>query len=86
MTKLSVNQVINKSFILWGIKPQKLRVYYKKELETRIKPVRVPCIVIDYQDNKREWFVFYMTSDKLYSCTIDDITGTGNTESFNNFN
>ncbi len=82
-SKLSVNQAINKSFILWGIKPQTNRIYYKYELETRQKPVKVPCTVIDYQNEKREWLIFYVTENKLYSCTIDDITGSGNITSFN---
>lgn len=84
MTKLSVNQAINKSFILWGLKPTKLRIYYRWELEKRERPVRIPCLVIDYLEDKREWLIFYTTELKLYSCTIDDITGMGSTQSFDN--
>lgn len=82
MTKLTVNQSINKSFILWGIRPKKLRIYYRWDLEKRKEPVKIPCIVVDYFDNKREWLIFYVTVDKLWSCTIDDITGTASITSF----
>ncbi len=87
MSKLSIYQAINKSFILWGIKPStKVKIYYKFDLEKRKNPVRLPCIVVDYQENKREWLIFYMTDDKLYSSTVDDITGSASIQSFNDVN
>lgn len=33
---------------------------------------------------KREWTIYYFTDEKLYSCTLDDITGNGSTQLFNN--
>lgn len=75
--KLTVYQVINKSFIAWGIKNKnKLRVYYKWELENRKRNIRIPCVIVDYEASKREWYITYFDlNDRLYSCTIDDITG-----------
>lgn len=75
--KLSVFQVIKKSFIAWGIKnDSKIRIYYKWELEKRTRPIQIPSIIVDYEENKREWYITYFNdNDVRYSCTIDDITG-----------
>ena len=75
--KLSVFQAINKSFIVWGIKnDKKIRVYYKMELESRKHKVRIPCVIVDYNDIKREWHIMLAREDNtLKSCTIDDVTG-----------
>lgn len=86
MAKLSVYQAINKSFILWGIEVKhRIRVYYKWTLINRVKPIKIPCVVVDYSKNSREWSILYIT-DKVLSCTIDDITGTGSIRSFDNIN
>lgn len=84
MPKLSVYQAINKSFLLWGIKPVELRVYYKWELKKRKRPIQIPCIIVDYSRNNREWIIIYKTQQKVFSCTIDDITGTGSIQLFDN--
>ena len=83
--KLSVYNVINKSFIAWGIKNDKqLRVYYKWDLEKRKTPMQIPSIVIDYDTLKREWYVnFIDINENVKSCTIDDITGSSSISSFN---
>ncbi|QKF93788.1 hypothetical protein QKU48_gp0330 [Fadolivirus algeromassiliense] len=74
--KFTVIQVIKKSFIAWGIKNEsKLRIYYKWELENRKHNIKIPCIVIDYNVDKREWYINYFENDSIHSCTIDDITG-----------
>lgn len=79
--KLSVYQAIQKSMILWGIKnDKKLRIYYVWDLEKRTRSVRLPCIVVDYKPKTREWNIFHYDDDKIMSCTIDDITGTGSTQ------
>ena len=86
MTKLNIYQVINKSFILWGIKPDtKIRVYYQWNLHMKRKPIKTPCIIVDYTKESREWSIVYIT-DKLMSCTVDDITGSGSIQSFDNVN
>ena len=73
--KLTVTQAIRKSFIAWGIKNKhKVRVYYEWELETRKRAIRTPCVVVDYDPDKREWYVTYF-DERTYCCTIDDVTG-----------
>lgn len=80
--KLTVYKAINKSFIVWGIPVKdKIRVYYKNELEKRTKPCVPPFIVVDYDANKREWYINYI-NDKMYSCTINDITGSTSMQIF----
>jgi len=76
--KLSVYQAINKSLISLNIiMDDRIRIYYQWELKKRIKPLQIPSIIIDYDENKREWYVYYMDpNEKIYSCTVDDITGT----------
>ena len=83
--KFTVYQVIQKSMILWGIKHE-LKIYYRWELEKRKKPVKLPCLVVDYDKNKREWNIFLYDDKKILSCSIDDITGTGTIKSFDNVN
>ena len=75
--KLSVYQAIKKSFIAWGIKTDtKMRIYYKWELEERTRKIRIPCIVVDYDQSKREWYItLFNDQNKVNGCTIDDITG-----------
>lgn len=85
MSKLTVDKAINKCFILFGIKPQeKTPIYYKSYLETLTDKITMvyPCVVVDYEHEKREWRINYLTVGKIYSCTIDDITGTGYISSF----
>ena len=86
--KLSVYNVINKSFIAWGIKnDKKLRVYYKWDLENRTRPIQIPSITVDYDKIKREWYITFININKnIHSCTIDDITGASSISSFNFFN
>jgi len=86
--KLSVHTVINKSFIAWGIKNDtKTRVYYKWELEKRTAPLAIPCVIVDYDKTKREWYINFIDKDKkLNSCTIDDINGSSAITSFNFIN
>jgi hypothetical protein len=79
MSKLSTYNAINKCMILWGIKTKSnTKIYYKNDLDTRTKPIILPSIVVDYNNKKREWYINYIdVNQKIYSCTIDDITGTG---------
>lgn len=80
MPKMSIYKVINKSFLVWGIKvDDKIRVYYKHQLKKRTKPLISPFIIVDYDSNEREWYITYITNQrnsKVYSCTVDDITGS----------
>lgn len=78
--KFSARQVVNKSMILWGISDdikKQLRIYSRKNLETRTKPVLSPCIVVDYNKDKREWYIFLYSEEQILSCTVDDINGNG---------
>lgn len=85
--KLSVYQAINKSMILWGLnRKEKMRVYYKWELEKRDKPMKIPCIIVDYSVETREWSIYIHLDKQILSCVIDDITGTGSIKSFNDVN
>jgi len=83
--KLSVYTAINKSFLAWGIKhDKKIRVYYKWELENRVRPIQLPSIIVDYDNDKREWYINFINVNKhMNSCTIDDITGSSSISSFN---
>jgi len=82
--KLLVYNVINKSFIVWGIKPNsEIRVYYKRELDKREKPIIIPSIIVDYAHQLREWYINYIDiNNKIYSCTVNDITGSTAIASF----
>lgn len=75
--KLSVHKVIEKSMILWSIKTTaKTRIYYAWELKKRTKQLSYPCIIVDYDKKKREWYVNYVYENgDMEACTIDDITG-----------
>jgi hypothetical protein len=75
--KLSVYKAINKSFIACDIKNDtNIRVYYKWNLENRKNPIQIPCIIVDYDQNKREWYINYIGINKeMKSCTVNDITG-----------
>ena len=85
--KLTVYQAIKKSMILWDIKDdEKMRVYYKWQLEKREKPIRLPCIIVDYVKEIREWSILIYINKRVLSCTIDDITGTGAIRSFDDVN
>jgi hypothetical protein len=82
--KFSVSKAIKKSMILWDIDKdiqKQLKVYYRSDLETRKKPVLSPCIVVDYNKNKREWYIFLHSDKEILGCTIDDITGSGSIKS-----
>lgn len=75
--KLSVYTAVNKSLIAWGIKnDHRIRIYYVSELNKRTRPIRYPCIVVDYNREKREWYINYISpNQEIIACTIDDITG-----------
>ncbi len=76
--KLSTERVINKSFIVWGInKNNKLKIYYKWSItndEYDEMQKLDEFLLVDYDNKKREWYVTYINSGKILSCTIDDIT------------
>ena len=82
--KLSVYKAINKSFIVWGIKLDfAIKVYYKKELEKRKKLIVIPCVIVEYNNIMREWYINYCDiNNKMYSCTVNDITGSTSIISF----
>lgn len=82
--KLTVYKAINKSFIVWGIKLDfVVKVYYKKELEKRKKSIVMPCVIVDYNNNMREWYInYYDINNKIFSCTVNDITGSTSIVSF----
>jgi len=75
--KLSVFTAIQKSMIAWGIKnDHKLRVYYSWGLKKRDRPLSYPCVIVDYDKKKREWYINYVSENgDIKSCTIDDIIG-----------
>jgi hypothetical protein len=76
--KLSTYKAIQKSMILWGIEnDEELRIYYRWNLEKRKRPVKTPCLVVDYNKDAREWYIFFYSDEQILSCTIDDVTGTG---------
>lgn len=82
--KLTIYQVINKSLISWGIKANKnLPVYYKwdkkrlPKINSKTGSIIFPFILIDYDKNKREWYINLLKEhDKILSATVDDVTGT----------
>lgn len=70
MPKLTTHKAIKKAILSWQIKLNNVPVFYKWSK----KPVPKPSfILIDYK--KKEWTVNYITSEKIYYATIDDITG-----------
>jgi hypothetical protein len=72
---MSVEKVINKSFIVWGKKfTDKIKVVCKWTVD-EVK-YRNFLVVIDFEKYKREWYVTYFEGNKVYSCTIDDISGS----------
>lgn len=85
--KLSIEKVINKSFILWG------KVYDKNKIKIILKPNideeqyqklqhYKQFVIIDYSSKKREWYVTYFNNGEVLSCTIDDISGGYSITSF----
>jgi hypothetical protein len=76
-TKLTVYKAIQKSFIAWGLKNEDdIRIYYRWQLKKRTKKLTYPCIIVDYDSKKREWYINHISlDDEMSSCTIDDITG-----------
>jgi hypothetical protein len=77
-SKLTIEKVINKSFIVWGQKfDNSIKVIYKWEIkdDTKLEPCD-RLLVVDYDKNKREWYITYFKYDTVFSCTIDDISGT----------
>ncbi len=76
--KLSIERVINKSFIVWGInKNNNLQIYYKWNItsdEYEEMQKLDEFLVVDYDKKKREWYTTYINNGNILSCTIDDIT------------
>jgi len=83
--KLSIYNVIKKSFIVWGIKiNEKVPVYYEWQLAKRNKTINTPSIIVDYKKNIKEWHISFIDiNNNIHSCTIDDVTGTASISSFN---
>lgn len=79
--KLTIEKVVNKSFILWGksydintinilFKPNiNIKQYNKLQYMNEF-------VIVDYDKNKREWYITYFNYGNILSCTIDDISGT----------
>lgn len=75
MPKLTVIKAIQKSFILWNIKNyEQIPIYYKWKINN--KQIDNPAIVVDYNKKIKEWYIYYFVNETVYSCTIDDITGS----------
>lgn len=78
--KLSIQQVLNKSFIVWGVKyNDSIKIFYKWKLCDKDYDEINKCnnfIILDYHKYKREWYATYIHDDKILSCTIDDINGS----------
>jgi hypothetical protein len=85
-TKLTVEKVINKSFIVWGVrKNDDAKIYCKWSLSnSQYNEIYnlSEFIFVDYDKNKREWYVTYVINDKILSCTIDDISSSYSTSIF----
>lgn len=88
--KFTVYKVINKCFIIWNIKSDNnIPVYYKWETE-RLPTINkdtgafnVPFLFIDYTQYKREWYITFIDiNNRIFSATIDDVTGTISTKTF----
>jgi hypothetical protein len=45
------------------------------KIKKRTQPLQDPCIIVDYTNLKREWYVYYKRNNTISSCTVDDITG-----------
>lgn len=85
-SKMTINKVLSKSFIVWGIKyNETIKIFYKwklcnKDYDTINK--LDDFVILDYDKYKREWYVTYIHGNKLLSCTIDDINGSYSITSF----
>ena len=85
-SKLSISTVLNKCFIVWGIKYESsIKIFYKWKLCDKDYEIINKCnklVVVDYDKHKREWYVNYIHNNKILSCTIDDINGAYSISSF----
>jgi len=84
--KLTIEKVINKSFIVWGkTYNTDMKVFLKpdigKEQYTELQQLN-EFVIIDYENKKREWYVTYFNYGDVLSCTIDDISGSYSITSF----
>lgn len=77
--KLTVHKAINKAFINWGcrVNDDKIPILYvKKLLNKKQVDKNPPFIIVDFNKKKREWYINYIPDFiRLYTATIDDLTG-----------
>ena len=80
-TKLSVEKVINKSFLVWGIPYNKTSVetFYKWTLDDETyerMQYSDEFVLVDFDKRKMEWYIIYFNYNMVQSCTIDDVSGS----------
>jgi hypothetical protein len=84
--KLTPYKVVTKSFIVWGkAYNDEIKAFLKSDITKdnyhQIKKLK-EFVIVDYDKNKREWYVTYFYYDTVLSCSIDDISGTYSTTTF----
>lgn len=74
--KLTIKKAIKKSILLWNVEVGRVPILYMWiHMRENYDFVRGRFIMIDRDLRKMEWYVSYITDDKIYSSTIDDMTG-----------
>ena len=81
MSKMSIERVIKKCFIVWG---KTFDNNIKIVCKWTVNDIEIDddIVVIDYDKHKREWYVMYFKGDTVYSCTVDDISGSHSMTTF----
>jgi hypothetical protein len=80
MPNLTVEKALKKFAIVYDLKLDRTRVFYAWDKSIPKMSNGYPIynfFMVDYNEQKREWYINYVTTDlNVLSCTIDDVTGT----------